>query len=201
MAAEQVQAHLLGLLELVLQEFVGGGRVAGLGVEILVQGAHDVDRPVIEEDQIIPNADLAHPEGDGRLIHRLAALIEAHLHLVAVGGVQVPEPYRLDRYLHGERTQRPVRLARLPQCLRERHAVSLPDHPAGGLGDLEAEGEPIPPGGRGVEADPDPRAARVHVRSDEHAGEEDRVDHFQVDALPDAADGSVPVLLADRDLA
>jgi len=46
---------------------------------------------------------------------RLAAPLEARLHLIPMGIVQIPEPQGLERYLHGRRAQRPVRLPGLTQ--------------------------------------------------------------------------------------
>src|SRR5207245_11125637 len=95
-------------------------------------------------------------------------------------------------HFHLRRAQGALRLARRPQRLGEWHARPLAHDPAVAVEDPVVERQTVAVGGRRIEADPYPRAALVHVGSDQHAGEEDGVNDLQIDTLPDAADGPVP---------
>src|SRR5215212_6993287 len=120
------------------------------------------------------------------MIGQVIAAIEKHcLEVVQMGSRGIPQHrfgYR-NRQLFGV----------MPSPQHESMAAGLPAR----VGHIEPETEGLV--GWTVECDIHSNLLTGHVRSDPKSGQVGRGPALDIDALPDAADGSVPALLSVRD--
>ncbi len=100
-AAQEVDAHFPGSTHLLVKEGPRRRRRDRVWIEILVEGAKDVDRPPVEQDPPALGPDLPHPEPRRDRVDRFAAgFLEPGGHDVEVRPVDVPQA-RVRRWSHG----------------------------------------------------------------------------------------------------
>ena len=103
MLARQVEAQLLGHLDVVAQGFVRGGGIDAVRPEALIERAELEVRLVVEHEArealvVLAQRDLAHAEVALDLVNGAVTELQANLQVIQMGRFRRPELRLLDGY-------------------------------------------------------------------------------------------------------